>query len=355
MRQTLLDRYIGRSVFSSTMLVLTIIFLLFLFVSFIDELRNLGRANFGLLALTKYVLLIQPRRLYEFFPTAALLGATVGLSYLAASSELVAMRAAGVSLLRIVGSVMKVGMLFVVAGLLIGEFVVPVSEDMAERGRAEALQTGFRVKGTGLWFRNAQEFINVGEVLPDHSMLRVHIYRFDDRMNLRTHGFAQRAEYAHDAWQLRQVRESRLSSTGVTTRVLASMPWTSPLTPEDMAVFTVRPEGLSALHLFRYIQHLRTNRQETGRYELALWQKLLLPFSTAVMLMLAIPFVFTQQRSGGMGQKVFLGIMLGLMFNMLHLSFGYISLLYDMSPLLGAILPPSLFLLLTLVLLRRAA
>ena len=120
-------------------------------------------------------------------------------------------------------------------------------------------------------------------------------------------------------------------------------------------MFTVRPEGLSALHLYRYIQHLHANMQETERYELALWQKLLLPFSTAVMLMLAIPFVFTQQRSGGMGQKVFLGIMLGLMFNMLHLSFGYIALLYDISPLVGAILPPSLFFLLTVVLLRRAA
>lgn len=359
---TRLDRHIGRTVFLSTLLVLAILLALFTFFSFIDTLDDFGKGHFGLYQVIKYVVLSLPGWLYALFPVAALLGAILGLAWLAAGSELTAMRAAGVSLARIVGSVMKIGVLFVLFGVLVGETVVPVSEAWAQRGRAEALEIGLHRERTGLWLRDGEHFVNIGEVLPDQSLLQVNIYRFDEATQLRTHTSAARAHFENansqskePAWRLEDVRYSWIDESGIRTRVIDNDLWRSKVTPDVVEVFAVRPEALSSWHLFRYIEHLRRNHQETGRYELAFWNKVLLPAATAVMVLLAVPFVVQQVRSGGMGRRMLLGIMLGLGFIVLNQAFGHLCLLTGLPPIIAALLPVMLFLLLALRLLRRVA
>lgn len=351
---SIIDRHIGRSVLFSTLLVFTIVFLLMTFVVFVDGLRTVGKADYGWLEHIQYVFLSQPKRIYELFPTIALLGAIVGLSYLAASSELVAMRAAGVSVWRIVLAVLKVGLVFVVAGVLMGEFVVPAAEEEAQRVRAQALHTGFTDEVIGVWLRDGDEFINVGEVLPDRSLLHVTIYKFDNEARLISQRYARRARYQDSFWRLEQVRQSRILPARVTVSRRDSAEWYSALTPDEMAAFAVKPEGMSMRNLRRYIAHLQDNRQETARYELAFWGKVFSPLATAVMLLLAIPFVFGHSRSGGMGYRVFIGIVVGFAFNLLNLSFGYVALLANVPPVAGALMPSLIFFSIAAFMLRRA-
>ncbi len=353
---TILDRHIGRAILFSTLLVFGVLMALFTFLTFVEAVGDMGKANFGLAEGIKYVLLSLPRDAYELFPMTALLGATLGLSTLAVGSELIVMRAAGVSLLRIVGSVMKVGVLLIAIAVVVGEVVAPITENMAQRGRAAALQRSVAQQSdSGLWLRDGRVFVHVGEVLPDLSLLRVTIYEFDDNARLRSHTYAYSAQYEHKHWRLTDVRQSRIEDDKVHSRKLASEQLNSVLTPQILGVFAVKPEGLSAWHLFRYIQHLERNKQDTSRYRLALWHKIMLPLATGVMVILAIPFVFSQLRSGGLGSRLLGGIVLGLAFYLVNRAFGYFGLLYGLPPALGALLPPLLFFALALVMLRRVA
>jgi lipopolysaccharide export system permease protein len=353
---TILDRHIGRAIAFSTLLVLGVLLSLFTFITFVEAIGDLGKANFGLAEVLKYVLLSLPRDAYELFPMTALLGATLGLSSLAVGSELIVMRAAGVSLLRIVGSVMKVGAVLILIAVVVGEVVAPVTEDLAQRGRAAALQRSVAQQSDrGLWLRDGSAFVHVGEVLPDLSLLRVTIYQFDDNARLRSQTFAQSGRYEQQRWRLDDVRQSWIADDKVHSRRLASDYLSSVLTPEILGVFAVKPEGLSAWHLFRYIQHLERSKQDTSRYRLALWHKIMLPLSTGVMVVLAIPFVFGQLRSGGLGSRVLVGIVLGLAFYLINRAFGYFGLLHGLPPAFGALLPPTLFFALALVMLRRVA
>jgi lipopolysaccharide export system permease protein len=120
-----------------------------------------------------------------------------------------------------------------------------------------------------------------------------------------------------------------------------------------MAVFLVQPDQLSLLQLRQYIAHLSANVQDTRNFELAYWSKLTLPVSAAVMLLLAIPFVFGSIRSGGMGRNLFIGIMIGITFFATSKALGYIVLVYDMPPLVGAILPTAAFAVAAGILYRR--
>ena len=350
----ILDRYIGRSILTSTLLVFAVLTALFTFVKFVDALGDLGKATFGLYQAVRYVVLSVPRQASELFPMTAMLGTILGLSSLATDSELVAMRAAGVSMMRLVGSVVRVGIVLVVISVVVSEGIAPVTEAMAERGRSAALQVSVRQqKDSGLWVRDGQMFVHLGEVLPDLSVLRVNIYSFDVANHLRLQTSAQRGRYEHDVWRLQDVRQSRLDDGRVRVRQISSDDWVSVLTPDMLAVFAVKPEGLSIWSLYRYIQHLELNKQDTGRYELAFWNKLMSPVAAVVMMILAVPFVFSQMRSSGVGARLMIGILLGLAYWVISQGFGYFGLLYGVPPMLGAVAPTLLFLGVAAIMLRR--
>lgn len=350
----LLDRYLATAILSSTLLVMVVILALFSFLQFVDALGDVGKANYQLGDAIRFVLLSLPRQTHEVFPMAALLGTTLGLSALAVDSELTAMRAAGVSVLQIVAAAIKVGLLLAVTAVAISEFLVPVTESMAERGRAEALKIRVKQQGdAGMWLRDGQAYVHVGEVLPDHSLLNIEIYRFDENNRLQQHTHAKRGEHSGGEWRLSDVNESTLAENRVRSQRVREQVWDSTLTPELFSVFTVRPESLSIVQLYRYIRHLDVNKQNTGPYSLAFWQKLAAPFSTVVMMVLAIPFVFGQLRSGGLGARLFTGIVIGLAFFVISRGFGYFGLLYNIPAVIGALLPTLLFFSAALYFLRR--
>lgn len=347
---SILDRYFGRIILQYTLITMLGLLALFAFVSFLDQLEDLGKGEYGVREALAYILLTMPRTMYELFPIAALLGCGIGLSLLANDSELIAMRASGVSVLQITTAALKTGGLFVVAAMLIGELISPQSEDRAQRGRAEALQQ----TDSGLWLRDAQTYFHADEVLPDLTLRRIRIFEFDSQRRLRELVSATHGRFADGHWLLDNVAKTRIDADGnAETARLAASRWQSGITPEILSVFLLQPDQLSLRHLRRYIGHLRANRQQTESFELAFWNKMMLPISTAIMVALAIPFVFVNIRSGTLGRNLFIGIMLGLGFHVANRGLGYIVLAYGLPPVLGATLPLLAFVLLAAAMLWK--
>lgn len=348
-----LDRYIGRSILLSTMVILAVLLALLTFFLMLDGLSDLGKGQFTIWVLIKFVILSLPRKLYDIFPVVCLLGSITGLSALALNSELIVIRAAGVSVLRIIGSVFKTGLVLVVVGMLFGEFIVPASDQRAQRTQAEALNVGLHRKGSGIWLRDKRAFINIGDVLPDESLLKILIFEFDSQGHLRIQRRAEKAIYKGNQWQLVNVVDTSLGRNAVLLQRSKQQPWDVDFTPDVMSVFALKPESMSIAHLYRYIQHLQKNKQNTDRYRLVFWNKVFMPIAIAVMILLAMPFVFGQLRSGGMGQRVFIGIMLGLGFIIISRGIGLFAVVAGVPPFLGASAPIALFLCVALLLLRR--
>lgn len=353
----ILDLYIARVILYQTAVVVTVLVGLFMFITFIEQIGDLGTGNYGVLDAIEYTILSVPRILYEVFPMAALLGSILGLSSLAVDSELVVIRAAGVSIARLIGSVFKIGAVLGVVAILIGELVTPWSETGAQRGRAEALQQDISQQTDfGLWMRDRMTYVNVGEVLPDLSLLNVRIFEFDSEGRLRSLVYADQGAYRNQRWRLEGIEQTLISEDreGAESKDVRAAYWTTDVTPAILSVFLISPDQLSAWQLNRYINHLEENNQDTSFYELAFWTKIITPVATAVMVILAIPFVFSQVRTGSFGRNLFFGIMLGLAYFALNKGFGYVVLVFDIPSMLGASLPTLLFLGVGVVLLRRA-
>ena len=350
----ILDRYIGTAVVTSTLLVILVLLALFFFIDFVNNLNDVGKGNYNVLRAVQYVALTQPRRVYELFPLAALLGSMMGLGWLAAGSELTVIRAAGVSLTRLMLSIMKVGAMMMLAVILIGELVAPKSEQYAQSLRSMALTSQIALDTRyGFWTRDERTFINIRTLLPGGLFSDIYIYEFDDKHQLRVATHAAKARREGEQWLLEDIVQSEIKPSGVITRNIARAQWNSLLSADLVSVVLVKPESLSSWDLYTYLGYLRDNGQSTQRYEIALWNKLVAPFTTGVMVFLAIPFVFGSLRSVGMGQQVLVGSLLGIGFHLFNQVFSHVGLVYNLSPLFCALFPSTLFLLAALMMLSR--
>ena len=349
-----LDRYIGTSVFFAILAVLGIIVGLALLFAYIDELGDIS-ATYGLLDAGVWVLLAIPRRIYEMLPVAARVGGLIGLGNLASSSELTIMRAAGVSIRRIVWAVMKPMLVIMLAGVLIGEYLAPWSENLAQANRAMA-QGGGEAQSSkrGLWHRQGDEFIHINAVQPNGVLLGVTRYQFDAQRNLLSASFARRALFQSDHWQLEDVVTTQLQEQSTAVVNSPSQRWDVQLNPQLLGTVVLEPEALSVSGLWRYIHYLADQGLANGRYWLAFWTKILQPLVTAALVLMAISFIFGPLRSVTLGQRVFTGVLVGFVFKIGQDLLGPSSLVFGFPPLLAVLIPAAICALAGLVLLRRA-
>jgi lipopolysaccharide export system permease protein len=341
-----LRRYVASEIVAATALVFTALLMLFAFFDLVDQIKDLGRGAYRLRHIAAYVLLSVPNHVYQLFPVAVLIGALFALAQLVASSEFTVMRVSGVSLARFTAMLGGVGFAFAGLTFVFGEFLGPPADQLAQRLRSQAI-TGLVAQEfrSGLWIKDGASFINVTEVLPDSTLQGVRIYDFDEYHRLRTIRFARRGDYQNDKrWLLRDVVMTSFKDTTAGVEKIAEMSWQSVLDPGLLSLLLVKPEQMSAWRLYSYAQHLKENRQRALRYEIAFWSKVMYPVAVLVMLLLALPFAHLQRRQGGVGAKIFAGIMLGLAFNFLNRLFGHLGLLNNWPALLSAILPTLIFL-----------
>jgi len=343
---SILRRHIAREIYGATLFVSVAFLCLFAFFDLINETREVGRGEYKLQHAIAFVLLSAPSHLYELAPIAVLIGTLYALSQLAANSEYAVMRGAGLSPLMAAGMLLRIGSIFVVITYAFGELIAPMAERTAREFKLNATSSlvaqEFR---SGLWVKDDVRFVNVREVRPDAGLSGVRIYEFDSDHRLLTINFAETGRYTHDQeWQLTNVVRTSFSESGSSVAKLPKMQWKSALTPDILAVLFVVPERMSAWSLFQYTRHLAGNQQKTERYEIALWKKIIYPFAVLVMMGLALPFAYIHTRAGGVGLKVFSGIMLGVLFHMLNSLFSHLGLLQNWQPLLAALLPSMVFL-----------
>lgn len=351
---TLLDKHIGSYVIWGTMLALLVLLALLSFTEFVDDLDSVGKGAYTLGRAIEYLLLTTPRRVFDLFPSAALVGSLVGLGVLSSNSELIVVRAAGVSLARITASVMKAGMVLMLIALIVGEVIAPIADALAHERRTAALADQIATRsGRGFWVRDGSSFISIGRVLRNDRMADIHIYEFDESHRLRVSAHAADAYYRDGQWLLRDIVQSNVDEQRVTTRRLAKAAWTSLFKPELVNVITVKPRSLSAIGLYRHLRYLKENALSTARYELALWSKLFSPLSTGVMIFLAIPLVLGKLRSTGIGQRLLIGILVGIGFHVIQKTAASMGIVYGLTPLLSASAPTVLFFLVALWLSRQ--
>jgi lipopolysaccharide export system permease protein len=313
------------------------------------------------------------------------------MAQFAQSSEFTIMRASSMTTRMAAWMLFKIGIVFVVVTFIFGELVTPRTAPLAERLRLSAkgatVSAEFR---SGMWTKDTvheggpkgrvtgSRFFNARQIRPDGQLADVRLYEFDNNMRMRALITAASAVFGGDhTWRLQDVTETQFTNSrtlpvpgaplpngqsiqnsfgqetaAVSTRKLPTLDLESEITPKILAVSGSDPERMSANELAVYTRHLAENRQETERFKIAFWRKLIDPLSIFVLMALALPFGYLQVRSGGVSFKIFIGIMIGVSFLLINNLFSHIGMLSTWPPFMTAAAPSVLFLLLALGALR---
>ncbi len=342
---------------------------LFFFFDLVDELQYIGRSNgpggdantYELRHALLYVTLLIPNRLYELLPISVLIGTIFVMTRLAQSSEYTILRTSGLGPWRALKLLLALGAFFVVLSFLMGEYVVPASEQTAQLLKAR-YRGKITVGQTGAWLKEKQAYntyvVNIKELSPNNEMHGVEIFEFNNKGLIVSTTQAPVAVFAsaNDAWQLQQASRaefeiqadsSRVGKTGESAKVTRtteeSFRWPTGLSAEMVSVALLNPERMGTIDLFNYIRHLDANGQMAQRYEIEFWNKIFYPLSCLVMVILALPFAYLHFRSGGIAGYVFAGVMIGISFFLLNNVFGYIGNLRSWQPWLAAAAPGMLY------------
>lgn len=349
-----LRRYLWRAVMVPTLGLLFVLMALSALFAFIYELESLSE-NYRAGQALMYVLTTSPRTLVEFMPMAILLGTLLGLGLLANSSELTVMRAAGVSTLRISWMVMRPAIFLLSVSLLVGEYLAPYTEQVAQSNRAMAESGGSALRSKyGYWHREGQEFIHINAVQPNGVLYGVTRYRYDEQNRLTEALFVERAIFQGSYWFTEGVSGSRILENGTESHASVSSIWETSLTPQVLAMVILKPEHLALGKLMIYAEYMAKQGLEADEYWLAFWQKLLQPLATLGLVLIATSFVFGPLREVTMGLRMTAGIATGLFFHYGQQFFGHMSLVFDSSPFLAASVPAFISLFVGVLMLLRA-
>ncbi|MET0981473.1 MAG: LPS export ABC transporter permease LptG, partial [Telluria sp.] len=341
-----------------------------------------------------YVALMLPGHVYEVMPVAALIGTIYAMAQFAQTSEFTIMRASSMTTRMAGWMLFKIGIVFVVITFIFGELITPRTAPLAEKVRLSAkgatLASEFR---SGMWTKDnvhaegsngvrgpivGSRFFNARQIRPDGSLEDVRLYEFDTALRMRALITAKSATFSGDGtWRLVDVTETLFTNSralpapgtplpkgqsiqssygqdtsAVATRRIGSMNLVSEITPKILQVSRRDPERMSANELAVYSRHLAENRQESERFKIAFWKKLIDPLAIFVLMALALPFAYLHTRSGGVSLKIFVGIMIGVGFILINSLFSHLGLLSTWPAFFTAVAPSLLFLLLAILALR---
>ena len=351
----IIERYLWKSVLFSILITWLSLVMLDSFFAFLGEIGDVGQNNnYGNLQALYYILMGAPRRLYDYFPTATLIGSLLGLGNLAANSELTAMRAAGVAIRQIVSMTLKLGLVLALMVFVLGEWVAPRTEQIANSFKLQMQQKQLAVGLQGTWIKDGERIINIGKLWSEKKLENITIYQIDQQQGrIASITRAASAEREANTWVMRQVERQTLRSDGITPETYAELREDKLIPEQVLTLAAVKPNQLAAQELAEFIAHQRANDLSSGRFEQAFWQHFTTPLSTLVMLIIAAPFVFGFQRNAGAGQRIFIGILIGIAFFLFNRILGNMGIVYGIPPLLAATLPLLLFLAGGLWMLRR--
>lgn len=346
MNMRLLDRYVQITVLRTFILVGIGLVSLFSLFDFVEQLRSVGEAQYGAFDALEYVLLTAPGRFIQLTPPSVLLASLLGLGAMAASGELTALRSLGISRNRIVAWVLELTVLILVLLFVIAEFVAPASQRIATYQRdAKVAPSGAIVSKGGFWARGEHGYVNVHRLTHEATTADIDIFVFRDDGTIGQFTHAENADVLDDGtWQLRSVTTKTFEDDRVLTERAESKRWTSFLSPQQVKLLTTSPEAMAPTELWAYVRTLKRQHQHTIRFEQQLWSLISIPLASVAMILVSIPFVFGSLRGVSLGQRITVGILIGLIFSLIQQIVNYVGLLLDLNPAFPALAPSLLIL-----------
>jgi len=302
-----------RAILVSTLLVMLVLLSLAGLFEFIGQLESI-QGSYGIPQALLFTVLRLPQLSFEMLPIAALIGALLGLGALANNSELVVMRTAGLSVVRLAGMVAVSGVVLMIVMGLVGEYIGPPLDFFARTMRDEArYEQENRDFGNAAWVKDGPVILHLEKINAEFEFGTLYMFRFNEDNSLSAIARAENSGIDDsDKWILENVKETRFQDDSVRVVESSVAVESFELDADMLGITLVKPVSLTARGLITYIAYLRRNELDAQRYETELWSRIARTVTVIVMPILALAFVFGSLRSAGSGGRIMIGVLIGL-------------------------------------------
>ena len=350
-RMTVIPHYIRKSVIQSIALILFGLAGVQCFVAFIGLSSDIGHGGFGLTQAVLYVLMTLPSELYQMFPMIGFIGCLVGLGRLSSTSELIVIRASGVSVGRIVLSVVFAAMMLIVFVTIIGGVIAPPLSEAADRIKTGVKDTG--AYPTNVWLQQNNHFLHLGQITSESLAVDIDEFEFNQHNSVDRYIKGDTARRQADGtWVIDNATITTLNPDKA-KRTQQSYVLPMLIRPSMLVDKKGDEAEESVQYLWKKVRYLTKVGLDPGRFTFALWHRVMQPFATIIMICLGVPFTLGSLRDASGSARMAVGILVGFGFYMLNEFLGPIALIYQIPAVLAASLPSLLFLAIFIVMLRR--
>ena len=350
----ILSQYMMRTILAATALVLVVLLALAGLFEFIGELDD-AQGDYQTPRIVLYTLLRLPQLAFEMLPIAALIGSLLGLGALAANSEIIVMRSAGLSVRQLAGMVSLTGLVLLVFTGLLGEFIGPPLDYYARNMRLDArFQQDEDRLGNATWVRDGPVILHLERVSSEFEFGSIYMFLLNENNGLASIARAENSGIDdEDRWILENLRETRFEDDGVQVYETSLAIESFDIDAEVLGISLVKPQSLSGRGLISYISYLKRNSLDARRYKTELWYRVARTATVIIMPVLALAFVFGSLRTGGAGARLLIGVVIGLAYYLASEMLANSGQVFNFEPAVIAWLPSAVLAVVTIVALNR--
>ena len=350
------DRYIAKTLLSYTLVVLVVWLSIYSFFNFLTEINVVGQESYTILSAIKYIILKMPEVTYNQASPVILLGCVLGMGHLATTNQLLIFRISGASILKITGTTLKNALIFVIAIIAIGEAIAPMSSNFAEQSRANALgHNAVSTSQEGFWIRDGDNFINVKKNIDGKLFSGITVIEVNSSNKIERVIKSENAVFDGNSLDMSGSKIFSIDDSSVFDNISLkernSYNKTVSFDQDLIDSLKKEPKDLTTWTIIKQIQFLSDNKLRSGVFEVELYKRLIKPVTLVAMILLAMLFIFGSTRDITLGRKIFFGVALGLSFEMLSRIASAMALSFDFNPLMSAVLPSTLVMLISITLL----
>lgn len=352
----IIRRYLFWTILGTLGLVFSVVLSLGAFIQFVGQLNDIGVGEYGLGDALLWVLMQLPTVVFETLPIAALLGALLGLGALASRSELIVLRAAGVSPRGLARAVLVTGIILAFVGGVIGEYLAPPLQRYARQFRTlEKFGQAGLGAGQTAWIRDGDTILGVSAPSEDRPAGDVVLFRLTPDRKLAAVGRASGVRIdAEDRWLLDDYTQSAITPSGIRAQRSSQPLALRGLNPDLLGLTVVREETMTGAALWRYVTYLKGNGMNARTYEVAFWGRIAAILAVPLMCVLAVPFVLGPLRTTGTGARMLAGLGIGFAWFLVSRALTDGGAVWDLPPVATAWLPTLLLAAATFWMVARA-
>jgi lipopolysaccharide export system permease protein len=322
---SIIHKYISSILIRNTLLVIGLFSILFLVIDFFDRIDNMVHAQASIWSAFQYFIFKIPLIVVLMLPLSYLVATLLTLGLLSKTSELTAMRCAGLSTFYLAQPIYIGGLLLSLFSLVMNETLVPV----ATRRVKEIYNLDIQKKdesGTysreNFWWRKGNRFININ-MFDSRTNRMIDLSVFDVSPSFEVERRFQSKDSSWIStdygWTMRSVQEQQFSDGEQTfNSSMQSYPLNITQEPEEFYGTKTDSETMSYRSLRRFIKRQAENGVKvTGLYT-DLYQKFSFPFICFIASFVALTFAIRPARGGGLGLNFAAGVVIGFSYYIVH-------------------------------------